>query len=153
MKGFKDSTKTKFGAHGSACYAKGGSVNRGLGQISDVEHRALTERRPVNKGLGQISDVERRALTEAKKPAPVKKSLGGLIKKLSPLAAIASGDDSGIGGALKALSPAAMLLAKKKKNPIDDISVTQVSAQPTQMKRGGKVKGGLAFASKPMFGK
>jgi len=28
MDGFKNSTKTKYGAHGSACYAKGGVVKK-----------------------------------------------------------------------------------------------------------------------------
>ena len=95
------------------------------------------------------TEVERRAF-EAK---PMKKGLGGIVKALSPLAAIASGDaPKGIG----ALGGVAGLLLedalRKKRNRQPVVAPTTDVVAPTGMRRGGKV-GVPVHNRAPMFGK
>lgn len=91
---------------------------------------------------------------KVEKPAPVEKSLGGIVKALSPLAAIASGDEPfggalGKGGVMGGLAGLALQNALKKKKPLA-LQQTEVVAPSPQMKRGGGVK---VASREPMFGK
>ena len=97
-----------------------------------------------------------------KKAEPVKKGLGGIIKAISPVAAIASGDapfglDKGP-GILGGLAGLAMQDAlRKKKKPIVAPAVEPVAVEQPTYAKGGKVAPkrnfGKGFAAKPLIGK
>ena len=149
-------------------YARGGTVKQAVAafkkadakQDAKLVAKAVESVKPMKKAEGGMSseslrarqmdtEVERRAF-EAK---PMKKGLGGIVKALSPLAAIASGDaPKGIG----ALGGVAGLLLedalRKKRNRQPVVAPTTDVVAPTGMRRGGKV-GVPVHNRAPMFGK
>lgn len=159
MKDFKNSTKTQY-MKGGSCdgYAKGGSV-KGAAKISKVmgefkrgELHSGSKKGPEVTNPKQATAI---ALSEARKsgakiPQPVqKKSLGGVLKAISPVAALASSD---VGqkimgsGALGLGGLALNALLKKKQagtiTPAEDkqLAAQQAAAPQTAMKTGGAVK-------------
>ena len=159
MKDFKNSTRTQY-MKGGACdgYAKGGSV-KGAAKISKVmgefkrgELHSGSKKGPEVTSKKQATAI---ALSEARKagakiPQPVqKKSLGGVLKALSPAAALAgSGAAPAILGGLIGGPLLAALMKKKQSGqpltPTEQQQVNQAQAQQAQpaqtgMKKGGKV--------------
>ena len=159
MKDFKNSTRTQY-MKGGACdgYAKGGSV-KGAAKISKVmgefkrgELHSGSKKGPEVTSKKQATAI---ALSEARKagakiPQPVqKKSLGGILKAISPAAALAgSGAAPAILGGLIGGPLLASLLKKKQSGqpltPTEQQQVNQAQAQQAQpaqtaMKKGGKV--------------
>lgn len=159
MKDFKNSTRTQY-MKGGACdgYAKGGSV-KGAAKISKVmgefkrgELHSGSKKGPEVTSKKQATAI---ALSEARKagakiPQPVqKKSLGGILKAISPAAALAgSGAAPAILGGLIGGPLLAALMKKKQSGqpltPTEQQQVNQAQAQQAQpaqtgMKKGGKV--------------
>lgn len=163
MKGFKNSTRTQY-TKGGDCdgYAKGGSV-KGAAKISKVmgefkrgELHSGSKKGPEVTSSKQATAI---ALSEARKagakiPQPVqKKSLGGVLKALSPVAMLADSEVGkglmgagvfGLGGLLlneilkKKQSGAALTPAEQQK--LDTAQAQQGAAPQTAMKKGGPVK-------------
>lgn len=76
-------------------YMRGGKVEKVLKEYSEGKLHSGSKKGPEVTSRKQAVAI---ALSEAGKSKPVKKSIGGIIKKLSPLAAAASGDaPKGIG--------------------------------------------------------
>lgn len=157
MKDFKNSTRTQY-MKGGACdgYAKGGPV-KGAAKISKVmgefkrgELHSGSKKGPEVTSKKQATAI---ALSEARKagakiPQPVqKKSLGGVLKALSPAAALAgSGAAPAIlGGLIGGPLLAALMKKKQSGQPLTPAEQQQVNqaqqSQPAQtaMKKGGKV--------------
>lgn len=155
MKGFKDSTKTQYAQGGSNCYAKGGAV-KGAAKVAKVtgefkkgELHSGSKKGPEVTNPKQATAI---ALSEARNagakipPKPVKKSLGGVLKALSPAYQLATSDVGqkimgsgalGVGGILL------KDLMKKKQSggtltPAEEKQVAAAGPQ-TAMKKGGKV--------------
>jgi len=162
MDGFKNSTRVQY-MKGGSCegYAKGGKV-RGAAKIAKVmgEFKAGTLHSGSKKGPEVTSKKQATAiaLSEARKagakiPQPVqKKSLGGVLKAMSPAAALASsgvGKDilgsglMGVGGLLlsqllkKKQSGAPMTAAEQQQ--LAQAQSQQAAPAQTAMKKGGKV--------------
>lgn len=160
MKDFKDSTKVQY-MKGGSCegYAKGGSV-KGAAKISKVMGEFKSGK--LHSGSKQGPEVTSKkqataiALSEARKagakiPQPVqKKSLGGVLKAVSPAAALLGSDVGkdlmgagvfGVGGLLLN-----QLLKKKQNNqPMtmqeqQQLAAAQKAQGQTAMKKGGPVK-------------
>lgn len=134
-------------------YKRGGKVEKVMSEYKDGDLHSGSKNGPVVTNRKQAVAI---ALSEAGKSKPVKKSLGGVIKALSPLAAVASGDaPKGIGalGGVAGMMLERALRKKKMGQPmtLQDQSMTAQVGQPG-MRRGGKV-GVPAHNSKPMFGK
>ena len=159
MKDFKNSTRTQY-MKGGSCegYAKGGSV-KGAAKISKVmgEFKAGTLHSGSKKGPEVTSKKQATAiaLSEARKagakiPQPVqKKSLGGILKAMSPAAALLSSDagqaiaKSGLIGGIVGGPLLASLLKKKQSGqpmtPAETQQLAQAQQGQTAMKKGGKV--------------
>ena len=153
MKDFKDSTKVQY-MKGGSCdgYAKGGKV-KGAAKISKVmgefkrgELHSGSKEGPKVTSQKQATAI---ALSEARKagakiPQPVqKKSIGGILKAVSPVAALASGDPNSFMGGMSTLGLVSKLLQKKKSGqPLTPAEQQQVAAAPQQAKRGGPIKKG-----------
>lgn len=153
MKEFKDSTKVQY-MKGGSCdgYAKGGKV-KGAAKISKVmgefkrgELHSGSKEGPKVTSKKQATAI---ALSEARKagakiPQPVqKKSIGGILKAVSPVAALASGDPNSFMGGFSTLGLVSKLLQKKKSGqPLTPAEQQQVAAAPQQAKRGGPIKKG-----------
>lgn len=159
MKGFKDSTRTQY-MKGGSCegYAKGGSV-KGAAKISKVmgEFKAGTLHSGSKKGPEVTSKKQATAiaLSEARKAGakvaqPVqKKSIGGVLKAMSPAYALGSSETgkklmgSGVFG-LGGLALASLLKKKQSGQPLtaaENQQLAQAEQQQgqTAMKKGGKV--------------
>jgi hypothetical protein len=173
MKDFKNSTRTQY-MKGGACdgYAKGGSV-KGAAKISKVmgefkrgELHSGSKKGPEVTSQKQATAI---ALSEARKAGakiPVqKKSVGGVLKAMSPAAALLSSDagqaiaNSGLIGGIIGGPLLASLMKKKQDGtitPAENQKLMQAQqAQPAQtgMKHGGMAKKGVPVASKkPMVG-
>lgn len=118
-------------------YARGGTVKQAVAAFKKAD--AKQDAKLVAKAVESVK--------------PMKKGLGGIVKALSPLAAIASGDaPKGIG----ALGGVAGLLLedalRKKRNRQPVVAPTTDVVAPTGMRRGGKV-GVPVHNRAPMFGK
>lgn len=173
MKGFKNSTRTQY-MKGGSCegYAKGGSV-KGAAKISKVmgEFKAGTLHSGSKKGPEVTSRKQATAiaLSEARKAGakvaqPVqKKSLGGVLKAMSPAYALGSSKigetlmNTGILGGIIGGPILASLLKKKQSGqpltPAENQQLAQAQQQQgqTAMKKGGKVvkKGGGGSITDP----
>jgi hypothetical protein len=171
MQDFKNSTRVQY-MKGGACegYAKGGSVkgaakiNKVMGEFKRGELHSGSKKGPEVTSKKQATAI---ALSEARKagakiPQPVqKKSLGGVLKAISPAAMLADskiGKDLmgagvfGVGGLLLN-----QLLKKKQSGqpltPAENQKLAQAEAPQTAMKKGGMAKKGVPVASKkPMIG-
>ena len=151
MKDFKDSTKVQY-MKGGSCegYAKGGKVkgaakiNKVMSEFKRGELHSGSKEGPKVTSKKQATAI---ALSEARKagakiPQPVqKKSLGGILKAVSPVAALASGDPNSFMGGMSTLGLVSKLLQKKKSGqPLTPAEQQQVAAAPQQAKRGGPIK-------------
>lgn len=170
MDGFKNSTKTKYTmGDGPSCYAKGGEVkgaakiSKVMGEFKSGKLHSGSKHGPEVTNPKQATAI---ALSEARKAGakiPVqKKSIGGVLKAMSPAAALIGSDVGkdlmksgvfGVGGLL-----ASQLMKKKQSGqpltPAEDkqLAQSQQGGQAT-MKKGGMVKKGVPVASKrPMVG-
>ena len=151
MDGFKNSTRVQY-MKGGSCegYAKGGSVkgaakiNKVMGEFKRGELHSGSKEGPKVSSKKQATAI---ALSEARKagakiPQPVqKKSLGGVIEAMSPLAAVA-GPAALLGGAGLLIS---QLLKKKQEGTItpaesQKLAAAQAQQGQTAMKKGGAVK-------------
>ena len=117
-------------------YARGGTVKQAVAAFKKAD--AKQDAKLVAKAVESVK--------------PMKKGLGGIVKALSPLAAIASGDaPKGIG----ALGGVAGLLLedalRKKRNRQPVVAPTTDVVAPTGMRRGGKV-GVPVHNRAPLFG-
>ena len=121
MDGFKNSTRVQY-MKGGSCegYAKGGSVkgaakiNKVMGEFKRGELHSGSKSGPEVTSKKQATAI---ALSEARKAGakiPVKKSLGGVLKAVSPAAAIASGEPEKLLGGMGAMGLVAQLLKKKQ---------------------------------------
>lgn len=160
MKGFKNSTRTQY-MKGGSCegYAKGGSV-KGAAKIAKVmgEFKSGTLHSGSKKGPEVTSKKQATAiaLSEARKAGakiaqPVqKKSLGGVLKKISPAYALGSSKagetlmKTGLLGGIIGGPILASLLKKKQSGqpltPAENQQLAQAQQQgQTAMKNGGKV--------------
>lgn len=161
MDGFKNTTRTHY-MKGGSCdgYAKGGSV-KGAAKISKVmgefkrgELHSGSKKGPEVTSKKQATAI---ALSEARKagakiPQPVqKKSLGGVLKAMSPAAMLADskiGKDLmgagvfGVGGVLL------NQLMKKKQSgqPLTPAETQQLAQGQTAMQKGGPVKKNMGGA-------
>ena len=138
MDGFKNSTKTQYSSGGSV---KGNAV-RGAAKVGKVmgEFKSGTLHSGSSKGPKVTSKTQATAiaLSEARKAGanvPVKKSVGGLIKKAASLGAFGLLGKAGV-GQLGALSPMASLLDRKRAQDTTDTS------NAGAYKTGGSVKKG-----------
>ena len=164
MDGFKNSTRTQY-MKGGSCdgYAKGGSV-KGAAKISKV--MGEFKRGDLHSGSKKGPEVTSKkqataiALSEARKagakiPQPVqKKSLGGILKAMSPAAMLADskvGKDLmgagvfGVGGVLL------NQLMKKKQSgqpltPAENQQLAQAQQAQPAMQKGGPVKKNMGGA-------
>ena len=108
---------------------------------------------PVKKGNGGGVTAKK---TAPKAAQPVqKKSLGGILKAVSPAAAILSGEPEKLFGGMGAIGIISQLMKKKQSGqpltPAEDKQLAQ--APQTPMKKGGMAKKGVPVASKrPMVG-
>ena len=156
MKDFKDSTKVQY-MKGGSCdgYAKGGKVKgaakiaKVMGEFKRGELHSGSKKGPEVTSQKQATAI---ALSEARKagakiPQPVqKKSLGGVLKAIAPVAAGALGA-AGAGGApllggLAGLALSQLLKKKQSGQPLTPAEQQQVAAAPQQAKRGGPIKKG-----------
>ncbi len=163
MDGFKDSTKTKYSAGGSCAtgYAKGGpakgvvKITKVMGEFKAGSLHSGSKTGPEVTNPKQATAI---ALSEARKAGakiPVqKKSLGGVMKALSPVAAMAGGDVPALG----ALGIIQQLLKKRQSGgvltPAEQRQVaTAAPVVPAAAKKGGLMKKGVPVAPKgPMVG-
>jgi hypothetical protein len=151
MDGFKNSTKTQYSMGGS-CYAKGGSVKGGsvkgaakvakvMGEFKSGDLHSGSKSGPKVTSRKQATAI---AMSEARKagakmPQPVqKKSLGGILSAISPVAAIASGKPENLLTAFGGLNGLALQQLLKKKK---DQQATPAAA-PVAAKKGGMIKKG-----------
>ena len=161
MDGFKNSTRTQY-MKGGSCegYAKGGSV-KGAAKISKV--MGEFKRGDLHSGSKKGPEVTSKkqataiALSEARKagakiPQPVqKKSLGGVLKAMSPAAMLADskiGKDLmgagvfGVGG----LMLNQLLKKKQSGQPLTPAETQQLAQGQTAMQKGGPVKKNMGGA-------
>lgn len=127
-------------------YARGGTVKQAVAAFKKAD--AKQDAKLVAKAVESVK--------------PMKKGLGGIVKALSPLAAIASGDaPKGIGalGGVAGLLLENELRKKRNRQPVVAPSVpmplgasTTGVVAPTGMRKGGKV-GVPVHNRAPMFGK
>jgi hypothetical protein len=169
MQDFKNSTRTQYMKGGDVDgYAKGGSVKgaakvaKVMGEFKRGELHSGSKSGPEVTSKKQATAI---ALSEARKAGakiPVqKKSLGGVLKAMSPAAMLADskvGKDLmgagvfGVGGLLL------NQLMKKKQSgqpltPAEDQKLAAAQQGQTAMKKGGMAKKGVPVASKkPMIG-
>lgn len=161
MDGFKNSTRTQY-MKGGSCegYAKGGSVKgaakvaKVMGEFKRGELHSGSKKGPEVTSKKQATAI---ALSEARKagakiPQPVqKKSLGGVLKAMSPAAMLADskiGKDLmgagvfGVGGVLL------NQLMKKKQSgqPLTPAETQQLAQGQTAMQKGGPVKKNMGGA-------
>lgn len=125
--------------------------------------------RPTDSSGRRITDKElgitpggaapaKKPRTGAKTPQPVqKKSLGGILKAVSPAAAILSGEPEKLFGGMGAIGLAAKLMKKKQSGqpltPAESQQLAQSQQGQTAMKKGGMAKKGVPVASKkPLIG-
>lgn len=147
MDGFKNSTRVQY-MKGGSCegYAKGGSVkgaakiNKVMGEFKRGELHSGSKKGPEVTSKKQATAI---ALSEARKAGakiPVKKSLGGVLKAVSPAAAIASGEPEKLLGGMGAMGLVAQLLKKKQSGqPLTAAENQKVAQAQSGMKKGGKV--------------
>lgn len=171
MDGFKNSTRTHY-MKGGSCdgYAKGGKV-KGAAKISKVmgEFKRGDLHSGSSKGPKVTSEKQATAiaLSEARKAGaktqqPVqKKSLGGILKAMSPVAMLADskvGKDLMGAGVFGLGGVALNALMKKKQSgqpltPAENQKLAQSQQGQTAMKKGGMAKKGVPVASKkPLIG-
>jgi hypothetical protein len=154
MDDFKDSTKTQY-AMGGAAYAKGGSVkgaakvSKVMGEFKSGQLHSGSKTGPKVTSRKQATAI---AVSEARKAGvPVqKKSLGGILSAISPVAAIASGKPENLLTAFGGLTGLALqqLLKKKETNqpmtPVEQKQLAQAQQQqaaaPVAAKKGGMIK-------------
>jgi hypothetical protein len=157
MKDFKNSTRTQY-MKGGSCegYAKGGSVKgaakvaKVMGEFKRGELHSGSKKGPEVTSKKQATAI---ALSEARKagaktPQPVqKKSLGGVLKAMSPAAMLADskvGKDLMGAGVFGAGGLLLNQLLKKKQSgqpltPAENQKVAQAQQGQTAMKKGGGV--------------
>ena len=185
MDGFKNSTKTKYMSEGGTFDGRGTPAKKPMASGSGAAAAALAASKKVAdmaqptgsvkplyrdrdpKSAMRTSDTERYAgsvkpLYRDRAQPVQKKSIGGVLKALSPAAALIGSDVGkdlmksgvfGVGGLL-----ASQLMKKKQSgqvlSPAEDkqLAQSQQGGQAT-MKKGGPVKKGVPVASKrPMVG-
>lgn len=164
MKDFKNSTRTQYMKGGDVDgYAKGGSakgaakISKVMGEFKRGELHSGSKKGPEVTSKKQATAI---ALSEARKagakiPQPVqKKSLGGVLKAMSPAAMLAdskAGKDLmgagvfGVGGLLL------NQLMKKKQSgqpltPAENQKLAAAQQDQTAMKKGGPVKKAMGGA-------
>lgn len=157
MDGFKNSTKTKYGAHGSACYAKGGVVKKAEGGVvrrRDTEYDkdfADTKRStdylygPVRKDGSQL---EVRV-----GPKPTKTEAMAYVDAERRIRK--RGDNVGMPREMAEIGIPAEREGKKLKDTMPDLATSKAAGYKPSARyaKGGKVRGGLSFNSKPLIGK
>lgn len=165
MQDFKNSTRVQY-MKGGACegYAKGGSVkgaakiNKVMGEFKRGELHSGSKKGPEVTSKKQATAI---ALSEARKAGakiPVqKKSLGGVLKAMSPAYALASGEPEKFLGGMTTMGLISQLMKKKQSGqpltPAENQKLAQAEAPQTAMKKGGMAKKGVPVASKkPMIG-
>ena len=197
MKGFKDSTRTKYMCGGPVKKFDGGGVFNERGQratwdeVAAEGRRVEGRKRPVEGISTRPTDSSGRRMTNeelgmtpggvspAKKPMVVKqapkkgaagvkiqqpvqkKSLGGVLKAMSPVAMLADskvGKDLMGAGVFGLGGVALNALMKKKQSgqpltPAENQQLAQSQQGQTAMKKGGMAKKGVPVASKkPLIG-
>jgi len=138
MDGFKNSTKTKYGAHGSACYAKGGVVKKAEGgavnKVPEAERGVLRAQAKVLRDTAE--DLKKSKEYAVKLRRYTEDAARATTSGRSPT----DEWNTRVQRDLSAETSAAMGLAKAMRSPM-------------KKALGGKVRGGLSFNSKPLIGK
>lgn len=184
MKGFKDTTKTKYGAHGSACFARGGAVKKAVAAFKKAD--AVQDAKLVAKAVKSVTkmaeggEVYRRDTEYDKDFADTKRStdylygpvrkdgsqlevrVGPKPTKTEAMAYVDAerrirkrGDNVGMPREMAEIGFPAEREGKKLKDKMPDLATSKAAGYKPSARyaKGGKVRGGLAFCSKPMIGK
>jgi hypothetical protein len=174
MDGFKNTTKMKYMNEGGQAVVYQGRNPRSANQMANKAGRmdakadrmeARADRMDARAGTPQRQYAKGGDVSKKGGQPVQKKSLGGILKAISPAAAIMSGEPEKLFGGMTGIGLLAQLLKKKKANiPLTAAEQAKVDAAgagqtqpgaPATMKHGGMAKkhGGMAKKGVPVASK